>query len=106
MFALCFMFLGMFLGYLLRERRVSAWCCRLVMPCILALLFCMGVLIGSNDVIMDNLHGLGLLGAVLAIATLAGSVLAVWFMVRLFPYSLSGHHPSQPSGTPKQAEKQ
>ncbi|MDO5536142.1 MAG: LysO family transporter [Desulfovibrionaceae bacterium] len=93
------MFLGMFAGYLLRHSPVSAWICRLVMPCILALLFCMGFLIGGNDTIMDNLHTLGLQGAALACATLVGSVIAVLVIVRLFPDTLKNSSilPGQPS---------
>ncbi len=82
MFALGFMFLGMLAGYLLRHTKIPALICRLVMPLILALLFCMGVLIGDNPAIMDNLHGLGLQGAVLAAATLAASLITVLLICR------------------------
>lgn len=84
MFALLFMFAGIALGYLLRETRAAAFFCRLVMPCILALLFCMGALIGNNRTIMDNLDTLGLQGLLLAVAGMTGSAIAVTIIVRLF----------------------
>lgn len=84
MFALLFMFAGIALGYLLRETRAAAFFCRLVMPCILALLFCMGALIGNNRAIMDNLDTLGLQGLILAACTMTGSCIAVTIIVRLF----------------------
>ncbi len=78
------MFAGIALGYLLRETRTAAFFCRLVMPCILALLFCMGALIGNNKVIMDNLDTLGLQGLILAVCAMIGSSIVVTIIVRLF----------------------
>lgn len=78
------MFAGIAVGYLLRETRAAAFFCRLVMPCILALLFCMGALIGNNRAIMDNLDTLGLQGFILAVAGMTGSCIAVTIIVRLF----------------------
>ncbi len=84
MFALLFMFFGIACGYFLRNTKAAAFFCRLVMPSILALLFCMGVLIGNNEAIMNNLDTLGLQGLMLAVATMTGSCLAVSLIVRLF----------------------
>ncbi len=78
------MFLGIACGYLLRRTKIAAFLSRLVMPAILALLFCMGVLIGNNEAIMSNLDTLGLQGLLLAVATMTGSCLAVSLVVRLF----------------------
>ncbi len=78
------MFAGIALGYLLRETRTAAFFCRLVMPCILALLFCMGALIGNNRAIMDNLDTLGLQGLILAVCAMIGSSIVVTIIVRLF----------------------
>ncbi len=82
MFALGFMFLGMLAGFLLRETSLPGLLCRLTMPCILALLFCMGALIGANPAIIDNLHTLGFQGGVLAVATLVGSLVTVLIICR------------------------
>ena len=84
MFALLFMFAGIAVGYLLRETMAASFFCRLVMPCILALLFCMGALIGNNRAIMDNLDTLGLQGLILAVAGMTGSAIAISIIVRLF----------------------
>ncbi len=84
MFALAFMFLGILLGWLLRATRLPGLLSRLVMPCILSLLFFMGVVIGGNPAIMDNLPSLGMQGAVMAVATIAGSVVVVTIITRLF----------------------
>ncbi len=110
MFALLFMFAGIALGYLLRETRAAAFFCRLVMPCILALLFCMGALIGNNRAIMDNLDTLGLQGLMLACATMIGSSLVVTLVVRIFFKDNKADHypcgisvPQDSSETGKQA---
>ncbi len=66
MFALAFMFLGMALGFLLRACPLPGLVSRLVMPFILALLFCMGALIGGNESLMASLPALGARGLALA----------------------------------------
>ncbi len=104
------MFAGIAIGYFLRETKAAAFFCRLVMPCILALLFCMGALIGNNRAIMDNLDTLGLQGLMLAVATMIGSSLVVTLVVRIFfkdnkadRYPRSISVPTDGSGPGKQA---
>lgn len=85
MFALAFMFAGMLIGFLLRKTVLPGLISRLLLPIICALLFAMGVLIGANHMVMDNLHTLGLHGVILALATTAASALCVALICRLFP---------------------
>ena len=85
MFALAFMFAGMLLGFLLRKTLLPGLVSRLLLPIICALLFAMGVLIGANPMVMDNLHTLGFHGLVLALATTTASALCVALICRLFP---------------------
>lgn len=51
---------------------------------IILLLFFMGVTIGANKNVMTNLPSLGLQALLMASATVVGSTVAVWIVVRLF----------------------
>ncbi len=102
------MFFGIFLGYLLRKTTLAQIPCRLVMPCIFALLFCMGVLIGNNKEIMNNLGSLGIEGLLIAVASLVGSCLVVTIISRIFLKGYSpdqGHAEEQAAGQPAKADE-
>lgn len=85
MFALAFMFLGMLVGFLLRKTSIPGHIARLFIPIVCALLFAMGMLIGHNPMIMDNLHTLGLHGFLMAFSSMVGSAVVVSIICRLFP---------------------
>lgn len=85
MFALAVMFVGILLGFLLRGTRLPALASRLVMPAIIILLFFMGLGIGANHRLMDNLPTLGLRGLLLTLAALAGSLTVVCLLRRFLP---------------------
>ena len=82
--ALGLTFLGMALGFLLRGKPVVNTLTRCVMPAIMLLLFCLGISVGGNDVLMQSLPRLG--GAALALtgASIAGSLAAVACIRRFF----------------------
>ena len=80
------MFGGMLCGYLLRRRAgLLGLLSRLVMPAVWLLLFLMGVTVGANDAVMENLPTLGLEALLLTLGALGGSiVLARWVWLRFF----------------------
>lgn len=105
MFALAFMFAGMLVGFLLRKTSIPGHIARFFLPIVCALLFAMGMLIGSNPMIMGTLHTLGLHGFFMAFFSMAGSAITVSIICRLFPAKSSAHEaggavkPAQDSST-------
>ncbi|MCD4673630.1 MAG: LysO family transporter [Anaerolineaceae bacterium] len=69
---------GVGLGILLRERKSLspriAWLTRVV---VCSLMVVLGILVGANPQVMQNLAGLGLQALALAIGAVAGSILVV-----------------------------
>lgn len=76
---------GICMGYLFRNyRKLFFHIGRLNMWIIYLLLFAMGLSVGSNDAVMDNLGGLGLRAIGIAMAGIAGSVLLSWLLYKYF----------------------
>ncbi|MFI3315203.1 MAG: LysO family transporter [Rikenellaceae bacterium] len=73
------MLVGIGLGYLFRGKKLS-FIPKVTMVSIYLLLFFLGVSVGSNPEIMDNLDTIGLDGLIITLAALAGSLLAGWFV--------------------------
>lgn len=71
------MLTGILAGFLLRRRRLGGVHC-LITVLIWALLFLLGVEVGSNERIIRGLHTLGLEALAIAVAGTLGSVLAAW----------------------------
>lgn len=78
------MFGGIAVGYLLRKIELLQKIGRPISYTILLLLFLLGISVGSNDAIVNNLTRLGGQALLLALATTTGSVLAAWFVYRFF----------------------
>lgn len=75
------MALGIVAGYFLRTKpKITSLADRLTMWAIYLLLFLLGVAIGINEIIVKNLHELGLKALYIAIGGIAGSVLLAWFV--------------------------
>ncbi len=72
------MFAGIFIGYLLRKLQFLKYTVRTISYTIFLLLFLLGIAVGSNEQIMNNLPKLGGQALLIATATTAGSVLAAW----------------------------
>lgn len=78
------MFLGIIIGYglrrisLLRKVEVS------ISYTVFLLLFVLGVTIGSNKLIVDNLFSFGWQAVLLALSATVGSILASWIVLKLF----------------------
>ncbi len=77
--------LGGLAGYALRERKaVLKHLDRITFYSVLALLFFLGLSVGANDVIVSNLHSLGLKAFVLSVSAVIGSAAASWIVYRFF----------------------
>ncbi|MEG0795534.1 MAG: LysO family transporter [Odoribacter sp.] len=78
------MLCGVLTGYLLRNKEMG-WVSKLITLAIWLLLFLLGIVVGVNDQIMDNLLTIGwqalilALGAVLGSVILARVVYSFWF---------------------------
>lgn len=74
---------GMLLGYLLRSKKnifkkVDRW----VSLTIYLLLFLLGVSVGKNEIVVKNIHHIGIQALIITLAAIAGSVVlcgAVYF---------------------------
>lgn len=78
------MLLGIGAGWLLRNRGIAPAVGRLVMAAIFLLLFLLGVSVGTNRQIMDNLSTLGVEALLIGGAATLGSVLCAWGVWRFF----------------------
>ena len=69
------MALGLAAGFLLRHKRMT-WVAKVVTALVWLLLLLLGVEVGGNDMIIGNLHRLGLNALIIAALATAGSVAA------------------------------
>lgn len=81
---------GILLGFLARKNRHLSHIGKAISLTIYVMLFFLGVKIGSDDLILSNLSVLGLQALVLAIAGIAGSVLAAFVLYRTLFRKKSG----------------
>lgn len=79
------MFLGIAVGYFIRSKKVIIKISdRLIMWAIYLLLFLLGITIGSNRIIVDNLANLGLNALAITIGGIAGSLITAWAGYRIW----------------------
>ena len=78
------MFAGIAMGYLLRKIELLQKICKPISYTLFLLLFLMGISVGANKDIVDNLASLGGQAFLLAVASTGGSVLAGWGVYHLF----------------------
>lgn len=79
------MFAGMGLGYLSNKKpKLIKVNNKSIIWIIFALLFFMGVSVGANDEIMNNLDTIGWRGVQLSLVAVLGSVLLSWVVYKLF----------------------
>ena len=73
--------IGIGLGAVLRRRQaMRPWADGLTRGVVCALMLVLGISVGSNPEVMQNLAGLGLQALVLTVGATAGSILAVRLM--------------------------
>lgn len=78
------MFGGIAIGYLFRKVEILQKIGKPISYTILLLLFLLGISVGSNEAIMNNLTTLGGQAFLIAFAGTVGSVLAAWGVYHLF----------------------
>lgn len=78
------MFLGVGIGYLFRRVKFLQKTEESISLTILLLLFILGVSVGSNELILNNLASFSGQAAVLASSAIFGSILASWLILNLF----------------------
>lgn len=76
------MFVGVGLGFLLRKLDWLKHTSKTISYTIYLLLFLLGISVGSNEKIVDNLASLGSQALILALAGALGSALAAWAIYR------------------------
>lgn len=74
---------GILLGYLFREKNLK-FIQKLITLAIFALLFLLGLSVGTNDQIMDNLDTIGLDALVITSGAVVGSVLCAWGIYKFY----------------------
>lgn len=74
---------GIILGYLFRERNLKI-IHKLINYAIFLLLFLLGITVGANGDIMNNLDTIGYDALFITLAAVTGSVLCAWGVYRFF----------------------
>ncbi len=77
------MLCGVMVGYLLRNKNLG-FVPRLITIAIWVLLFLLGIAVGLNDAILNNLDTIGLQAFILSIGGVVGSVVLAWVVYRFF----------------------
>ena len=77
------MLLGVFTGYLLKNYQLR-WVQKWIMLAIWLLLFLLGIAVGTNGEIMNNLDTIGLKGLILALGGVSRGVILAWVVCRFF----------------------
>lgn len=78
------MFCGIGIGYLFKKVAVLQKVNVSIAYTIYVLLFLLGVSVGSNKTILENLDTLGLEAVLIAVSTTMGSVVAAWIVYKFF----------------------
>ncbi|MDY0199425.1 MAG: LysO family transporter [Bacteroidales bacterium] len=73
------MVVGVFFGYFFRTRKkMVKFADKFTMWAIYLLLFLLGIAVGANEIIMNNLPKLGFKALVVSLGGIAGSVIVAW----------------------------
>ena len=77
--------LGILLGWMFRKiEKLEAISGRLTFASIALLLFLLGLGVGANDEVRNHLDTLGLTALLIAVFSIAGSILMAWLTWKLF----------------------
>lgn len=74
---------GIILGYAFKEKNLK-FVQKFINYAIFLLLFLLGITIGANEDVMNNLDSIGLEALLITLAAIAGSVLCTWGVYRFF----------------------
>ena len=75
------MVLGILTGFLFRKKQIK-WIQVVITILIWALLFVLGIEVGGNKTIIENLHTLGFQALIIAVAGVLGSCFLAWVLWR------------------------
>lgn len=78
------MLVGIVAGYFLRQTHGVVYIPRLIMVCIFLLLFFLGISVGKNPQIMNNLLSIGWQALLITAGALGGSVFMAWLIYKKF----------------------
>ena len=78
-----FMIGGFILGFALRKNGIREFISKMIMTAIITLIFMLGLAVGGNETVINNLANLGQ-ALLLAILSTFGSVIAAWAVAKLF----------------------
>ena len=82
---LILMFLGMVIGHFIKNKeKVVKINDKLILYAIFLLLFFLGILVGNNDQIMNNLGSIGIHAFIISIFAILGSIILAYFVGRTF----------------------
>lgn len=79
----CIMLGGVLAGFLLRKKKLG-WVSQFIMIAIWILLFLLGIAVGHNEELLNNLDKIGWQALVLSIGAVLGSVLLAGVVYRFF----------------------
>lgn len=77
------MFFGVAIGLLLRNKNLKALP-KLINIVIYLLLFSLGIIVGTNEMIIKNLHTIGLQALIITLGGIIGSITFSWLVYRYF----------------------
>ncbi len=75
---------GILAGYLLRSRKEMRFIGRLISYTIFLLLFLLGISVGNNEAIVNNLPEIGGKAFLIAVSATLGSLICAWVVYRYF----------------------
>ena len=80
---ICLMVWGIILGYAYKERNLK-YVQKLINYAIFLLLFLLGITVGANGEVMNNLDSIGLEALLITLAAITGSALCAWGVYHFF----------------------
>lgn len=78
------MLLGVLVGYVFRKSSMTHHSERTISLTIITMLFILGLSVGANKAIIDNIYSYGSQAAVIALLGMCGSVLVSWLVYNMF----------------------
>lgn len=78
------MVIGIFTGYVLRKRHIAGLVGKMISVAIVGLLFFLGISVGTNKDIINNLSTIGVNGMLISFAATMGSVFVSWLVYTIW----------------------
>ena len=78
------MMIGILTGYVLRKRHIAGLVGKMISVAIVVLLFFLGISVGTNKDIINNLSTIGVNAVLISFAATMGSVLVSWLVYTIW----------------------